>query len=102
MRQASILHRASSKDINQFSFRHSCRNLPLKDSTVALSVGVPGREKSIQTVVRYRLFEAQRQTLLTVEAVDSFVIIAPAFPPEHHVYPAVPVMNPGFGYLTDA
>ncbi|CAI2793428.1 Uncharacterised protein [Serratia grimesii] len=25
-------------------------------------------------------FEAQRQTLLTVEAVDSFVIIAPAFP----------------------
>lgn len=47
-------------------------------------------------------FEAQRQTLLTVEAVDSFVIIAPAFPPEHHVYPAVPVMNPGFGYLTDA
>jgi len=47
MRQASILHRASSRDMNQFSFRHSCLNLPLKDSTVALSVGVPGREKSI-------------------------------------------------------
>lgn len=48
MRQASILHRASSRDMNQFSFRHSCRSLPLNDSTVALSVGVPGREKSIR------------------------------------------------------
>lgn len=47
-------------------------------------------------------FEAQRQTLLKVEAVDSFMIIAPAFPPERHVYPAVPVMAPGSGYLTDA
>lgn len=42
------MHRASSIDINQFSFRHSCRSLPLNDSTVALSVGVPGREKSIR------------------------------------------------------
>lgn len=48
MRQASILHRASSIEINQFSFRHSCRSLPLHDSTVVLSVGVPGREKSIR------------------------------------------------------
>lgn len=46
-------------------------------------------------------FEEQRQIQLTVEAVDFFVIIAPAIPPEHHVYPAVSVMNPGFGYLTD-
>lgn len=38
----------------------------------------------------------------TVKPVDPFVIIAPAFPPEHHVYPAVTVMNPGFGDLTDA
>lgn len=36
-----------------FSFRHSSRNLPLKDSTVALSVGVPGREKSILMPLLY-------------------------------------------------
>ena len=53
MRQASILHRASSRDMTPFSFRHSCRNLPLKDSTVALSVGVPGREKSILMPLSY-------------------------------------------------
>ncbi len=47
-RQASILHRASSRDMNPFSFRHSCRSLPLNDSTVASSVGVPGREKFIR------------------------------------------------------
>ena len=42
------MHRASSRDMNQFSFRHSCRSLPLNDCTVALSVGVLGREKSIR------------------------------------------------------
>lgn len=31
---------ASSSDMNQFSFKHSCRNLPLKDSSVVLSVGI--------------------------------------------------------------
>lgn len=53
MRQASILHCASSRDINQFSFRHPCRNLPLMNSTVALSVGVPVCEKSILMPLLY-------------------------------------------------
>ncbi len=47
------MHRASSRDMNQLSFRHSCHSLPLKDSTVALSVGVPGREKSILMPLSY-------------------------------------------------
>ena len=34
---------------NQWAFRHSPRNLPLKDSMKALSVGLPGREKSSTT-----------------------------------------------------
>jgi hypothetical protein len=46
-------------------------------------------------------FKAQRQTLFTVEAVDAFVIVAPALTPEHHVYPAVSVVNSRFGDLTD-
>ena len=32
--------------MNQCAFRHSARNLPLNDSMKALSVGLPGREKS--------------------------------------------------------
>ncbi len=47
-------------------------------------------------------FEAQRQTLFTVEAVYPFVIIAPALRPEHHVYPAISVVNSRFGDLTDS
>lgn len=47
MHQASILHRASSRDMYQSLFSHSCCRLPLNDSTVALSLGVPGLEKSI-------------------------------------------------------
>lgn len=53
MRQASILHCASSRDMNHFSFRNSWRSLPLNDFTVALSVGVPGREKSIRIPCSY-------------------------------------------------
>jgi hypothetical protein len=46
-------------------------------------------------------FEAQRQTLFTVETVYPFAIIAPALTPEHHVYPAISVVNSRFGDLTD-
>ncbi len=42
----SIFSRASSKDKNQLSLRHSARSLALKASIVALSVGLPGRLKS--------------------------------------------------------
>ncbi len=42
-----------------------------------------------------------RQPLYAVKPVNPFVVIVPAFPPEHHVYPAVSVMHPGFGDLTD-
>jgi|SRR5471032_3369296 hypothetical protein len=46
MRHASICSRARSIDSNSFTFRHSSRNLPLKDSHKPLSVGFPGRVKS--------------------------------------------------------
>jgi len=49
LRQASILAFASSRLMNQGMFRHSARNLPLKLSMNALSVGLPGREKSRTT-----------------------------------------------------
>jgi hypothetical protein len=39
--------------MNQCWFRHSARNLPLKDSMNALSVGLPGREKSSVTPFMY-------------------------------------------------
>jgi hypothetical protein len=39
--------------MNQWMFRHSDRNVPLKLSTNALSVGLPGLEKSIFTPFRY-------------------------------------------------
>jgi hypothetical protein len=38
---------ASASVPNQWAFRHSTRKVPLNDSTKALSVGLPGREKSI-------------------------------------------------------
>ena len=47
-------------------------------------------------------FEAQGQPLLAVKPVNPFVVIAPAFPSEHHVHAAVTVMHPGFGDLADA
>ena len=51
-RQASHLHRASARLKNQEAFRHSARNEPLNDSMNALSVGLPGREKSNVTSLR--------------------------------------------------
>jgi len=45
---APVLHffvRASSRLMKQWVFRHSARNLALKLSMNALSVGLPGREK---------------------------------------------------------
>lgn len=47
-------------------------------------------------------FEVQRQPLLAVKPVNPFVVIAPIFPSEYHVYAAVTVMHPGFGDLADA
>ena len=48
-RQASIRCFASLRSMNQWVFKHSLRNVPLKLSTNALSVGFPGLEKSIFT-----------------------------------------------------
>src|SRR5579871_3813394 len=48
-RQASHFPTASSRLMNQWAFKHSARNLPLKLSMNALSVGLPGREKSSVT-----------------------------------------------------
>ena len=44
---------ASARVANQCASRHSARSVPLNDSTCALSVGLPGREKSIGTPARY-------------------------------------------------
>jgi hypothetical protein len=44
--QSSNFSRASASVRNQWAFRHSARNRPLKASLNALSVGFPGREKS--------------------------------------------------------
>ncbi len=49
LRQLSSLSCASSSERNQWMFRHSSRRLPLNDSINGLSVGFPGREKSIVT-----------------------------------------------------
>lgn len=46
-------------------------------------------------------FELHRQPLCVVKPVNHFVVIAPAVPPEHHVYPAITLMPPGFGGLAD-
>lgn len=47
--QASHFRTASPRLMNQCAFRHSARNLPLKLSMNALSVALPGREKSSVT-----------------------------------------------------
>lgn len=52
-RQASITCLASTSVANQCASKHSARNVPLNDSTYALSVGFPGREKSICTPFWY-------------------------------------------------
>lgn len=39
--------------MDQFSFKHSCHSLTLKDSTVVLPVGVSGREKSTLILLSY-------------------------------------------------
>jgi hypothetical protein len=43
---------ASASAPNQWAFRHSARKVPLNDSTKALSVGLPGREKSSMIISR--------------------------------------------------
>src|SRR5713226_5197705 len=48
-RQVSIICFASASVANQWASKHSDRSVPLNDSTYALSVGFPGREKSICT-----------------------------------------------------
>jgi len=45
MRHTPIFERASWRSANQFSFRHSSRSRPLKLSTNAFSIGLPGRMK---------------------------------------------------------
>jgi hypothetical protein len=47
--QASMTCLASVSVANQCTSKHSARSVPLNDSTCALSVGFPGREKSICT-----------------------------------------------------
>lgn len=51
-RQVSTILWASVNDGNQWAFRHSARNVPLNDSTKALSVGFPGREKATITLTQ--------------------------------------------------
>lgn len=46
-------------------------------------------------------FEIQGQTLLAVEKINAFVIIPPALPPEHDVYPARTTVNPCFDDYPD-
>jgi hypothetical protein len=46
-RHASIRRLASVSVPNRWAFKHSARKVPWNDSTKALSVGLPGREKSI-------------------------------------------------------
>jgi len=40
-------------------------------------------------------FETQGQSLFTVVAVNAFMVILPALPPEQDVNPPVPVMHVG-------
>ena len=49
--------------MNQCAFKHSVRNLPLNDSMKALSVGLPGREKSSVTPRWYAHRSKSRDTL---------------------------------------
>jgi hypothetical protein len=51
--QACIVDLASVKSVNQCTFKHSSRKLPLNDSIKALSVGFPGRENSRITLFVY-------------------------------------------------
>jgi hypothetical protein len=46
LRQASNFSDAAASVRNQWAFRHSARKRPLKASMKALSVGLPGLEKS--------------------------------------------------------
>jgi len=50
---SSIFSFAPVKDKNQFSFKHSERTLPLKNSIKALSVGFLGLLKSSVTLFKY-------------------------------------------------
>ena len=50
LRQQSSFSLASASDKNQRVFRHSARSRPLNASMKALSVGLPGREKSSVTL----------------------------------------------------
>lgn len=47
-------------------------------------------------------FEAKGQTLLAVESTDAFMVIPPAFTPEHDVNSAVAIIALGFADLPDA
>jgi hypothetical protein len=50
-RHASASRCASASEANQFTFQELTeRSVPLNDSMCALSVGVPGLEKSILTL----------------------------------------------------
>ena len=62
--KASHFDRASSSVGNQLWSMHSAQTLPLKDSAKALSVGLPGREKSNVTP----LLQAQRSRPLKMKS----------------------------------
>jgi hypothetical protein len=51
--QAAIAWIASARLTNQFVFRHSSRNFPLKLSTKAFCTGLPGWMKRSSTPQRY-------------------------------------------------
>ncbi|KFL18983.1 hypothetical protein DP23_4352 [Ralstonia pickettii] len=44
----------------------------------------------------------QRQTFGPVQAINTFVIVFPAFPLQHHVHPAIAVVHACGRYLFDA
>ena len=50
--QTSVRSRASAIDRNQLALSSSSRSRALNDSMKALSVGFPGREKSISTALK--------------------------------------------------
>lgn len=55
LRQVSAIYRASVKVVNQRALKHSARKAPWKDSTKALSVRLPGREKAIRTPLAHSI-----------------------------------------------
>lgn len=70
-----ILRLASSRDKNQWALRHSSRKRPLKDSFFALSVGLPGREKSVSTPFSdVRPCADVLQSILTFLAIRHFAV----------------------------